>query len=262
MHEDDRDLNCWMHRDELRTAHDIQFQLLPHRCPQPAGFDIAAQSIPAQAVGGDYYNFHAVGGDYLGVVIADVSGKGLQAALIAAMLASTLRVQTWGNHDVCDTLSRVNDFILHALAPGMFITAIYGLLDIPHRTFSFARAGHEPLLLCRHDGSVRKHAPAGIALGLLSGSEFRQATEIEVLHLHSGDQILLYSDGLTEAMNTQGQEFGLPEIRQHAPCHLETTDRETTGSLDFITDIECQVREHTGDAPQHDDRTMLVISVL
>lgn len=242
-----------MRRDELKTAFDIQSRLLPDRCPQPQGFSIDAHQVPALEVGGDYYNFHLVGDGRLGIVIADVSGKGLKAALIAAMFAGTFRVQSWGNHNVRDVLARVNDFIIHALQPGMFITCTYGLLDLRTRRFTFARAGHEPLLLLRESGVLETYAPDGFALGMLDATSFKSLTEIQEVQLFPGDQMLLFTDGLTEAMNGAGEEFGFEGIHRSL-----TQPRRASNAM---AALERAVLSHMGLVAPHDDRTLITVGI-
>jgi serine phosphatase RsbU (regulator of sigma subunit) len=197
---------------ELKIAHDIQQRLLPDHCPIIPGFEIGAYGSAATEVGGDYYDFFEVDKDHLGIVIADVSGKGVHAALVVAMMRSAFRMQARHNLDVREVLQNVNEFIGNDLPQEMFITCIYGILEVSTRRFTWARAGHEPLIIAHPDDSTDVIAPAGFALGVLGSPDFDQMLEIDTVTLQSGDRILLFTDGLTEAMNASGEEFGMQRI--------------------------------------------------
>ncbi len=197
---------------ELKIAHDIQQRLLPDHCPIIAGFEIGAYGAAATEVGGDYYDFFEVDDDHLGIVIADVSGKGIHAALVVAMMRSAFRMQARNNLDVKEVLQNVNEFIGKDLPQEMFITCIYGILEVSTRRFTWARAGHEPLIVAHPDDSTDVIAPAGFALGILGSPDFDQLLEVNTVTFQSGDRILLFTDGLTEAMNASGEEFGMQRI--------------------------------------------------
>jgi len=199
-------------RRELQIARDIQKMLLPDKCPVVKGFDIAAHGSSATEVGGDYYDFFQVDDDRLGIVVADVSGKGVPAALTVAMMRSVFHTQAKGNSDVRDVLSRVNTFMTQDMRRDMFITCIYGILEISTGRFTWARAGHEPLLVAHESGETDVLSPAGFALGIIESPEFDELLDVEVTTLLPGDRVLLFTDGLTEAMNTNGEEFGMERI--------------------------------------------------
>lgn len=260
--EDDDYLRLWSGTGELQTATDIQRQLLPVRYPEVPGFSLRALSVPALDVGGDYYNFHWVRNDRLGVIIADVSGKGLPAALVTVMLASTFRLQSWGNLDVAGVLCRVNDFIRHALRPGTFITCSYGILDCGTGRFTWARAGHEALALMQRDAGVKLLAPEGTALGVLDSAELRQCLEVQTVQLRRGDQILLFTDGLTEAMGETGEEFGMDRIeavlREHVNSESDPSGRDSSCCAPSLVErLSHAVQHHTSGAPLHDDLTFV-----
>lgn len=255
--ENDADLHSPARLHQLQTARDIQEQLLPDRLPAVPGFLLNAYSAPAAEVGGDYYNFHWASGNNIGVLIADVSGKGMKAALVASALASAFRVQTWGNHNVANVLGRVNDFVRYALRPGVFITCSYGILDTNARRFTWARAGHEPMALAHSDGTVQWRAPAGMALGVLGSADLLDVLEVDSFTMKSGDELLLFTDGLTEAMNDDGEEFGIERIEavlgHHARLH-----RIAASSL--TQKYVRAVKRHARGAPPHDDLTFLSVA--
>ena len=199
-------------RRELQIARDIQQHLLPDRCPEIPGFTIAGRATSATEVGGDYYDFMEIDDDHLGIVLADVSGKGVHAALIVAMIRSAFRTQARNTTDVREVLSKVNDFIAQDLPQNMFCTCVYGVLEFSTHTFSYARAGHEPVLIAHESEPTELHSPDGFALGVIGSPDFKDMLEVETIVLNPGDRMLLFSDGLTEAMNASGEEFGMQRI--------------------------------------------------
>lgn len=258
--DDDHDVRLWSQRHQLQASQEIQRHLLPNRYPTVPGCTFQAHSTLGSPVGGDYYNFLWVNNQKLGIVIADVSGKGIQAALIAAMLAGTFRTQSWGNKDVRDVLCRVNDFIRSALKSGTFITCIYGILDVPTLRLTWARAGHEPLLLKRAHAPVEVLTPFGFPLGLCETAELRSNLEVEQTQLQPGDRMLFFTDGLTEAMNAQGEEFGLERIVNALNEDQDLVNPNHGGKAD-LSGLEAAVRAHVGSEPLHDDLTLVHLAV-
>lgn len=206
-------------RRDLQIARDIQHRLLPDKCPTVPGFEIAARGTSATEVGGDYYDFFWVDDNRLGIVVADVSGKGVHAALIAAMIRSAFRTQARGNPDVRSVLTNVNDFISQDLRSDMFITCVYGILSIAEKQFSWARAGHEPIIVAHSDDHADVLSPQGFALGVIGSPEFGETLEVKTIDMHSGDRLLMFTDGLTEAMNESGEEFGMERILELMEHH-------------------------------------------
>lgn len=256
MAEDESDLRLWSRREELQTARDVQQKLLPLRTPLVPGFGIEARSTPALEVGGDHYNFFWVSGGCLGVLVADVSGKGMPAALVATMLRATFRTLSYGNPDVSDVLCRANAWMAKSLRQGMFVTCTYGVLDVTHRSFTWARAGHEPLLRASRGGRIEILAPPGFPLGIVGSAEFREHLEVQRLQLEAGDFLLLFTDGLTEAMNDQGEEFGM-----HCILHALSCSRTSSPVRAGLASIEAALQAHIEDEPLFDDLTMLSIAV-
>ncbi|RYX85660.1 GAF domain-containing protein [bacterium] len=263
-------------RRDLQIARDIQQQLLPDSCPNVPGFEIAARGTSATEVGGDYYDFFWVDDDHLGILVADVSGKGVPAALVVAMIRSAFRAQAPGNTDVRDVLAKVNSFITGDLRSNMFVTCVYGILEVSSKRFSWGRAGHEPLLVAHPEKNIDILKPDGFALGIIGAPEFSDLLEIETIELHSGDRLLLFTDGLTEAMNSKGEEFGMTRI-------LETLNLDDDVDLGgygadgepFANGVNCDPRAnepdsmkhledavslHVGDAPQSDDLTIVYLA--
>ncbi|MDQ3815665.1 MAG: SpoIIE family protein phosphatase, partial [Armatimonadota bacterium] len=227
---------------ELQIARDIQRRLLPDpdNYPKIPGFIIDARATSATEVGGDYFDFIWIDEDRLGIVVADVSGKGVHAALVVAMMRSAFLTLARGNPDVKDVLARVNTFMSQDLrregisqTSAMFITCIYGILEISSHLFTWARAGHEPVIVAHLDDSAEQLAPPGFALGVIESPDFDDLLEVETIELHSGDRLLIFTDGLTEAMNVSGEEFGMNRI------------------LQVMTHFHCDGAAHPGSANGH-----------
>lgn len=241
-------------RRDLQIARDIQQRLLPEKCPEVDGYEIAAIGSAATEVGGDYYDFFWIDDTHLGFVVADVSGKGVHAALIAAMIRSIFRTQARGNTDVRSSLAQANGFIGEDLRSDMFVTCIYGILDTEKSTFEWGRAGHEPLVVVHASGETDVLSPNGFALGVVPSPDFDELLEVETLHLKSGDRILIFTDGLTEAMNAEEEEFGMQRI-------LDIMQKPQQDGVDNIRMLESEVAGHVGNAAQSDDLTIVYLGV-
>lgn len=240
---------------ELRVAHEFQKLLLPKECPNVAGLDMAAMSEPALEVGGDYYDFLWVDQDHLGIVIADVSGKGIPGALVMSMLRSTLRAESRNNLSPAAVLKVVNEYIRTDTQVNVFITMMYAIIDIHSQRIRFARAGHEPLV--RFSAANEKPdclTPNGIALGLVGEDIFNITVDSEI-NLAEGDVVVLYTDGVVEAMNNASEEYGQPRLLKVAGG---SRHGDAKGVLDTVM---ADIREFTKELPQHDDITMIVLKV-
>ena len=289
-------------RRALQIARDSQQRLLADHCPLIEGFQIAARGTSAMEVGGDYYDFFWVDDDHLGIVVADVSGKGVYAALVVAMIRSAFRTQAPGNYDVRDVLSRVNTFISEDLRRDMFVTCIYGILEVSTKKFSWARAGHETLLWAHPNHTVEMLSPEGFALGIIGAPEFSELLEVETIQLQPGDRLLMFTDGLTEAMNSEDEEFGMDRVLESLGVPPETLGVHSTNGNGVATPtknstktsvrkkprhaahgifgdetgcqpsqeqeisemkhLEAAVEEHVGDAPQSDDLTIVYLAAV
>jgi len=243
---------------ELRLAHDFQKMLLPKACPELPGFQLAAFSAPAQEVGGDYYDFFFIDEErrYLGVVIADVSGKGIPGALIMAVVRCTMRAMAMDNLSPKDVMVKVNERVYADTKENVFVTMTYGVLDTVARTFRFARAGHEPVVTVKgQGGSVQLSSPDGIAMGLVSSDMFSMIEE-QVLHLGTGDTAVMYTDGVIEAMDPAQNEYGQQRFFALVADNRDLLPQEIIEKT--LTDIRLFTKGH----PQHDDITLLAIKVL
>ena len=243
--------------DELRIAREIQQSLLPVEPPEIEGLTVAALCEPAREVGGDYYDFFRLGPRQLGVLIADVAGKGTSAALYMAELKGLMMALSQQVRSPRQLLIDVNRLLAGHLDNRSFITMSYAVLDLDAGTLTCARAGHTPLIVVS-EGRSEVIAPEGMVLGLrLPGADERFA-EILAEHTHpilTGDVIVLYTDGVTEAMDSAGELFGDAALGQVVAGQR---DLDATGIRERVLR---DVRAFVGDAEPHDDMTMIILKV-
>ncbi|PZR73859.1 MAG: hypothetical protein DLM73_09570 [Chthoniobacterales bacterium] len=239
---------------DLEIARDIQRILLPSEAPVIDGFELSGINIPARHVSGDYFDYLKVDEDRLGVAIADVSGKGVPASIIMAICRSVLRSQAAGNPSPSDVLRKVNRQLYPDIKEDMFISMAYVILDHARSTVTLSRAGHDaPILFDHATQTATPVKPPGMVLGIDSGSVFDRITGDFALSLKRDDCLLLYTDGVTEALDANGDEFG-PErmiecVRASAP----------QGASAMITRIIDELRNFVGAQPQNDDITLIAI---
>jgi phosphoserine phosphatase RsbU/P len=247
--------------EELRIARQIQMSLLPRGPLDFPGISVTALCVPAREVGGDYYDFFPVGDRRLGVLIADVSGKGTSAALYMAELKGLMLSLSQIHQSPRQLLLEVNRILSNNLDTRSFITMTYAVIDLNERILTFARAGHTPLIYLSGNGEsagAQVLAPSGLVVGLrIPGAleKFADLLEEDSIPLGTGDVLVFYTDGITEAMNTDSDLFGDVRlgglIAEHG--HLDTGDLRER----ILREIEAFV----GVADQHDDMTMILIKV-
>ena len=241
-------------RRDLEMAARVQQRLLPESAPRVAGLDLAGGCLPMRAVGGDYFDFLTLDDRRLAVVIADVAGKGMPAALVMAAIAASLRSQAHQHIASLPRLAAVLNVQMHSWTDtSKFITLFYACLDRVERRLRYVNAGHNPPVLIRGGGEVRSLSEAGgLPLGMFPGAVYTQA-EID---LARGDVLVAYTDGVTEACNAKYEEFGearlIQTVRNAAPRPAEAIWQSVLGA----------VREWCAGAPQADDITALVMKVL
>ncbi len=245
-----------LHR-ELEIARHVQQTFLPSDLPAFPGLDLASRCSPATEVGGDYYDLIPLDERRLGVVIGDVSGKGIGAAFYMTLTKGFLRAYTRQFASPREVLSRVNQLFYENAERGRFISMIYAVFDMGTGTLSFARAGHNPLLLRRReDGQVRTVAPPGLALGLARSDLFDRVTSEEAVRFSKGDVFVFYTDGFTEAMTLQEVEFGEGRLAEAlAEVGPDWSAEQILGHL-FAS-----VEEFVGSGEQHDDMTLVVVKI-
>ena len=239
---------------DLEIARDIQRILLPDQSPQIAGFEIAGLNIPARQVSGDYFDYIRVDEHRLGVAIADVSGKGVPASLIMAICRSVLRSQATGNESPAAVLEAVNRQLYPDIKEDMFISMAYLVLDHDNGSITLARAGHDaPLLYRRAQQSVEAVKPRGMVLGIDSGSVFDRITVDLALPLERDDCLVLYTDGVTEALDANGYEFGVERMTQ------SVRESAPGGASAILNRVIEDLRNFVGAQPQNDDITLIAI---
>ncbi len=248
--------------EELRIARQIQMSLLPRGPLEMPGLAVTALCVPAREVGGDYYDFFPMRDERLGVLIADVSGKGTSAALYMAELKGLVLSLSQIYQSPRQLLLEVNRIISENLDSRSFITMTYAVLDLAAGTMTYARAGHTPLMHMRNaspEGArVQVLVPNGMVLGLrIPGAEhkFAELLEEDTLELDLGDVVVLFTDGITEAMNVEQDLFGDARLGQLIEEHGHLESGELRERI--LREIEAFV----GSADQHDDMTMVLIKI-
>jgi sigma-B regulation protein RsbU (phosphoserine phosphatase) len=240
--------------EDLAVAHEIQRILLPNSAPEVAGYQIAGVNIPAKQVSGDYYDYLPVDPQHCGVAIADVSGKGVPASLIMAMCRSVLRTQATGQLSPAKVLHEVNAQLFPDIKEDMFISMAYAILDQDSSEIRLCRAGHDaPLLFRAKDKSVSRINPPGMALGIDGGNVFNRVTGDFTITLESEDCLILYTDGITEALDSHGDEFGLQSVIESVLASAKD------GAAAIITRLTDDLRAFIGPHPQNDDITLIAI---
>lgn len=236
-------------KEEIRLAARIQADLLPQVLPDAPGYEIAGRTISAQDVGGDYFDFIPMEGERLGICLGDVSGKGLPASLLMANVQATLRSQSLINAPPQLCIQRANKLLLQSTSPEKFVTLFYAVLDTTHHALTYVNAGHEHPYLFTNAAEPSRLSTGGAPLSIIEGFPFEEQT----VALKPDDLLVIFSDGVTEAMNTDQQQFGqlrlsaLLQEHRHAPAST------------IIERIIAAVQEHTSVAPQHDDITIVVV---
>ena len=239
---------------DLEIARDIQRILLPSEAPVINGFQISGINVPARQVSGDYFDYIRVDEERLGVAIADVSGKGVPASLIMAICRSVLRAEASRNPSPADVLRKVNRQLYPDIKEDMFISMAYLILNHQSNGITLARAGHDaPLLYQQQSQTVTPIKSPGMVVGIDSGSVFDRLTVDFAVPLERDDCLVLYTDGVTEALNTEGDEFGLERMMESVRASAND------GAQAIVKKIIADVRDFTGSAPQNDDMTLIAI---
>jgi serine phosphatase RsbU (regulator of sigma subunit) len=235
---------------ELEISRQIQQSILPEILPDIRGYEFGALMIPARAVGGDFYTFFKLPKNKLGIVVGDVSDKGVPAALFMALSYSLIRAEAVRTKSPVQAFRKVNQHLLQMNSSSMFVTLVYGILDCENGDFHFARAAHPSPYLLDEKGR-RVDVPVSFAqpLGLFDDPP----SDEQFIHLSPGATLLLYSDGITETMDAQGNEFGLDSLYRTMSTNRA---RPAQGICDHLWQ---DVQAHGGDLPQQDDFTTVVV---
>jgi len=240
---------------ELDIARDVQNSFLPRTVPRVAGVDVAAMCLAAYEVGGDYYDFILLDDHRLAIAIGDVSGKGIQAAFYMTLVKGAVQALAREYDRPTEVLQRLNDQFYENAPAGTFITMIYGVLDLKQQTFTFARAGHNPLLVHRMGQRLPTSLrPAGMAIGLTRTAEFKEQLKAVTLALAPEDLLVFFTDGITEATGRSREQYG--ETRLVQSLASAANANSAAGVLDGL---RADVRLFTNGAARADDMTAVVL---
>ena len=234
---------------ELSLARDIQMSLVPSNPLTRGPWEVHGKVVPARQVGGDYYDYFPLGDDRFGIIIADVSGKGVPAALLMSNVQASLRAFCNGDRELTEAMTMVNRSVARSASGGKFITLFYGEVDYQHGVLRYTNAGHNPPMLRRADGSIEELKAGGLLLGLFESADYERGETA----FGPGDALLLYSDGISEAADTRGEFFGEDRLRSLWQTCCTLASGEVIGCL--LRDVE----KFRGSAGQGDDMTAVVV---
>ena len=239
---------------ELGVARQIQASFIPPGNPRIPHCNVASLWQAARQVSGDFYDFLELPGGRWGIVIADVADKGVPAALFMALSRTIIRTVALSRYDyeAAAALERANRIIWNDTTSELFVTAFYAIWDPPSRTLSYGNAGHNPPLLIREDGENLQLQGDGMAMGVLEQVRIAQ----KYVHLQPGDTVLFYTDGVTEAMNEDLDEFGLARLR------LVARSASKRSAADIMHAVTAAIRDHAGGTAQYDDATLVVMKCI
>ena len=243
-------------QDDLAIAREVQLRLLPSDPPSYPGLDLGYFYRPAQSVGGDYYDFIPLSSERLGIVVADVSGKGLPGALLMALLQGLVHNTTpLYEGEISEFVSALNASLYKRTTANRYATMFFGIVDTARLTFDYVSAGHDPPFLLRKDQlsavTLEPLDHGGPPVGILPWSQY----ESERLDLRRGDVLVVYTDGVTDAQNLRQEEFGIERLRQTIEEAL------TLPAVEICKRVSDSLEAFTGDSPQTDDITLVVMKV-
>jgi len=237
---------------DMSVGREIQQTLLPKSLYKIPGYDLDAFYLSAKEVGGDYFDLIPIDKSKLGVIVADVSGKGIQGAMIMTIMRTVMNIAAVGNLSCKNCLGRTNRFLSDRIKRGMFVTAFYVILDCRTHKLSFSSAGHNPMFIYRAaTKKIELFNPTGIALGFDKGPLFERTLKEAETDLKPGDRFVLYTDGVVESMNEKHEEFTDKRFEEFVIANAEE-DSKT-----FIHKLVAELKKHQGNAPQHDDITIV-----
>jgi len=234
---------------ELQVASEIQQRFQPASAPQVTGYELQGISFPCYEIGGDYYDFIQRSDGRMVVALGDVSGKGTAAALLMSSLHAAVHAQVDTHDSLVKTIGAVNRYLVESIPPNRFVTLFYAELDPKSGGLAFLNAGHNPPLIVHAGGTMEQLASGGLPLGIMADADFREGRT----RLYPGDVLVIYSDGVSEAVNPGGEEFG--------PTRLyETVARNLDSSAAGIRDrIEAALTKFCQGTPAADDITLVIV---
>ncbi|PCJ60289.1 MAG: hypothetical protein COA79_08945 [Planctomycetota bacterium] len=240
---------------ELSHAKEIQQRLLPRRIPNLRGIDLHFYYQAAKDVSGDYYDVMPVNEDHVAFLVADVSGKGIPGSMVMTEIRTILQIIRTSSLSTKKIMSRANRLIASDIKPGMFVTMMYCILNLKNNVMLVSSAGHNPLLIQRATGEYISLNPKGIALGFDKGPIFDRVIAEQKIQLYKGDRIVLYTDGIVEAMSPEREEYGDDRMDEFVKRYAKIS------SKDFVDKLMDELKDHQDVAEQHDDITILTFKV-
>lgn len=237
---------------DLSAAHTVQVGLLPKDFPSIEGYDFAARSIPAKSVAGDLFDFLSVGDGDIAISLGDVSGKGMPAALLMANVQATIRAYSKLNPSAKDCVPRANDLLFASTAPEKFVTLFYGVLDNSKDEFRYVNAGHEPPFFFRKGKETATLKAGGIPLAVAEHFPYEEGK----VEFKKGDVLVVFSDGIQDASDSEGNRFGAERIEECIRGRIDLSARE------ILSGVFDEVTKFVSDTPQFDDMTLLVMKRL
>lgn len=246
--------------DDLRVARRIQMALLPTKIPQAPGLEIAAFSLPAREIGGDFYDFVAIDDEHIGLTIADVSGKGVTGAILMSICRSVFRAHAPGCLSPGAVLKAINRIIIGDIHEDMFISMLYCILNIRTMEITLACAGHPRPLLISAGGQAVPVEASGVAIGLVDTDMFDRRLQEATIKLQPGDLWVLFTDGVTEAMNAEHKEWGLANLQRAvlAGTRAGPVPSKVGGAAAIVARVRQELLAFAGDVAQYDDMTLVV----
>jgi sigma-B regulation protein RsbU (phosphoserine phosphatase) len=238
--------------EELSIARDLQMSMLPATCPQVKGFEIAALSSPAKEVGGDFFDFIEMGDERLGIVVADVTGKSVSGALVMSASRSVFRMLSEEDVGIGGIMTRANRRLKKDITSGMFVALLYAVLEVPERVLRLCSAGQtQPVHISGRTGEARLMETEGdtFPLGILEDTAYEETR----IPLEPGDTVILYTDGIVEAMDGEEKIFGFDRLMEMV------RGKQTLSADSLLKEILDQVGEFAAGAEQHDDLTVIVL---
>jgi phosphoserine phosphatase RsbU/P len=245
---DELEKTRWI-EEELKVARQIQASFLPSSCPLLTDFEICGTNISYEEVGGDYYDFIRIVKHQIGIAIADVSGKGIPASLIMASFRASLIAEIRNNYAIRSILAKANALLCESIESGSFVTAFYGVLDTKNKVLTFSNAGHYAPILIRKNGTKELLGEGGPLLGVIPDATYEERP----VGLTSGDLLVFYTDGVTEAINPLREQFGQERLEK---LLLSSIDMPADAVMQRIID---EVTSFRGSARQNDDLTLIVL---
>ncbi len=234
---------------QLEVARQVQLDLLPGNDPQVDGFDVSAYIFPTEEVSGDYYDWVKIFDDQIGIVVADAVGKGIPAALLMAFLRASLRAGVQIGYAPHIAFSKVSNLLYDSTEDNQFITAIYGILDSTNRTFVFSNAGHNPPLLIKPDGEYRFVEYGDMPLGMFDDLHYHQ----HFIRFENHQVLVLYTDGITEAANPNGEEYGTERLAKRVLDGIDLPARQ------LIDHVRKGIADFTERKFLDDDGTLFIV---